>query len=160
MATTRSNQGPTRSRKSAAFARKPPSTSIAGAALDSSTRAKRVISTPLAESGWLQRQGRTVNATQAKNRFGVILKRIGTEPVFIQKHESVRAVVIGYDSYRALVEKARTPQEVELDKLRSEFERMYAGMQTEKSRRGVDALLRASADELNTVVAKRTRARG
>ncbi|MGQ0836212.1 MAG: hypothetical protein ACT4O5_15110 [Gammaproteobacteria bacterium] len=101
-----------------------------------------------------------MNATQAKNRFGVILKRIGTEPVFIQKHENVHAVVIGYDSYRALVEKARTPQEVELDKLRSEFERMYAGMQTEKSRRGVDALLRASADELNTVVAKRMRARG
>jgi hypothetical protein len=48
-----------------------------------------------------------------------------------------------------------------LAKIRAEFEAMYGSMQTERWRRGVDALLKASAEQLNKVAVRRIRkARG
>jgi hypothetical protein len=124
---------------------------------DSRSGAKAVMG-----AEWVASKGyKRVKATDAKNRFGSILKQIETnEPVFIDKHENLYAVVLNYQSYCALVEKAREPHDVQLDSLRDEFERMYAAMQGPKTRAGVDALLIASADELNKVAAARHKTRG
>lgn len=104
---------------------------------------------------------RAFNATEAKNRFGAILKMAaGSQPVFIEKHGVVFAVVLDIDSYKELVRKARSSEERHLDELRAEFDAMYAQMQTLRSRKAVDALFAASAEELNRVAAKRLKARG
>lgn len=103
----------------------------------------------------------TVQATQAKNRFGEILKSTRTTgPVFIERHGKTQAVVLDIAAYNALVRKAREPQEVHLDTLREEFDALYARMQSAKSRRAVDRLFSASAEMLNGVAAKRARSRG
>jgi prevent-host-death family protein len=103
----------------------------------------------------------TVNATQAKNRFGAILRRVRTAaPVFIEKHGAAQAVVLDIGSYRALVRKARDPEQVQLDRLREEFEALYTRMQAPGSRKAVDLLSSASAQELNRVGARRTKSRG
>ena len=101
-----------------------------------------------------------VQATDAKNRFGAILKSIrNSEPVYIEKHGKAEAVVLDIASYRALVHKARAPHEIQLDTLRDEFDALYASMQSAKSRIAGDKLLRASAAELNRVAAQRTKVR-
>jgi prevent-host-death family protein len=100
-------------------------------------------------------------ATEAKNRFGAIMKLVDdAKPVFIEKHGTAHAVVLDIDSYTALVESARRPEEAKLEALRSEFEALYASMQTGKSWRGVDALLSAPAGELNKGGRARSRSRG
>ncbi|MGH8286669.1 MAG: hypothetical protein ACRETT_13020 [Steroidobacteraceae bacterium] len=71
----------------------------------------------------------------------------------------MHAVVLDFDSYCALVNKTREPHEIELDTLRDEFEAMYARMQTAKSRKGVDALVRATPAQLNQVSAARLKLR-
>lgn len=103
----------------------------------------------------------TVNATQAKNQFGAILKQVrNAQPVFIEKHGAAQAVVLDIGSYRALMHQAREPHQVQLDALRQEFDALYARMQTPKSRKAVELLSTASADELNRVAAQRAKARG
>src|SRR5262245_31174961 len=103
---------------------------------------------------------RSFNATQAKNRFGVILKAVGeAQPVFIEKHGSLYAVVLDIESYKKLMRKARSSQEVQLDELRAEFDALYAHMQTPAFRKASDALSKASAEKLNAVAAKRLKAR-
>lgn len=103
----------------------------------------------------------TVNATQAKNQFGAILRRVRTAaPVFIEKHGAAQAVVLDIGSYRALVHEARAPQQVQLDVLREEFDALYARMQRSKSRKAADRLSSASAQELNRVAARRAKPRG
>jgi prevent-host-death family protein len=103
----------------------------------------------------------TVNATQAKNQFGAILRRVRTAaPVFIEKHGAAQAVVLDIGSYRTLVHKAREPEQVQLDVLREEFDALYARMQSPESRNAVDLLSSASADELNRVAASRAKRRG
>jgi prevent-host-death family protein len=99
-----------------------------------------------------------VQATEAKNRFGAILRSIGNaQPVFIGKHGKAQAVVLDIHSYRVLVRKARGPHEVQLDTLREEFEALHARMQSSKSRKAVDRLFSVSAETLNQVAAKRTK---
>jgi prevent-host-death family protein len=72
----------------------------------------------------------TVNATQAKNKFGAILKHVRTAaPVFIEKHGAEQAVVLDIASYLALVHKAREPEQKQLDVLRQEFDALYGRMQ-------------------------------
>jgi prevent-host-death family protein len=105
-------------------------------------------------------KGSTVKATQAKNLFGLMLRRAKSrQPVFIEKHNIVQAVLIDHDTYQSLVQKARTPAEVSLDELRREFEVLYTQMQSAKSRRSVDLLLSASAEELNRTAAARAKSR-
>ena len=100
-------------------------------------------------------------ATEAKNRFGAIMKLVDeAKPVFIEKHGTAHAVVLDIDSYTALVESARRPEEAKLEALRSEFEELYAAMQTPTSRRGVDALLSATPEELNRGGRARPKSRG
>jgi prevent-host-death family protein len=104
---------------------------------------------------------RMFNATDAKNRFGVIMKIVdNAEPVFIEKHGAARAVVLDIDSYTALLQKAQSPDERKLVALRAEFEQLYAAMQSAKSRAGADALLSATAEELNKVARARLKPRG
>jgi prevent-host-death family protein len=103
----------------------------------------------------------TVNATQAKNQFGAILRRVRTAaPVFIEKHGAAQAVVLDIGSYLALLHKARDPEQVQLDSLRDEFEALYAKMQAPASRKAVDMLSSTSAQELNRAAARRTKSRG
>ena len=104
---------------------------------------------------------KSFNATEAKNRFGVILKTVGSsQPVFIEKHGVVHAVLLDIDSYNALVRKARSPEEMQLDALREEFDALYTRMQTPRARKTMDALFAASPAKLADVAAKRRGARG
>lgn len=103
---------------------------------------------------------RTVAATEAKNRFGEILRNVRSgAPVFIERHGTAQAVVLDIDSWRALVQGAREPHEVQLDVLRDEFDALYARMQSAQSRSAVRRLLSAPAAEINRAALKR-RARG
>src|SRR5579862_4079418 len=93
---------------------------------------------------------RTINATRAKNAFGEIMESVRESvPVFIEKHGKAEAVVLSVSHYRTLVRQARTPDEVQLDGLREDFETLYLSMQNDKSRKAVDSLLSASAADLN-----------
>lgn len=104
---------------------------------------------------------KTVQATQAKNRFGDVLRSVrNAQPVFIEKHGTPQAVVLDIDSYRALVHKAREPHEAQLDALREEFDILYARMQSSKARKAARGLSSASAEKLNQVAASRAKARG
>jgi prevent-host-death family protein len=104
--------------------------------------------------------GRSVQATQAKNRFGAILKSVRQGgPVFIEKHGTAQAVVLDVEAYRALLLKSRTTPEAELDTLRAEFQALSAQMQTEKSRKAVQSLFTASAEKLNRTAGARLKPR-
>ncbi len=81
-------------------------------------------------------------------------------PVFIEKHGKAEAVVLSVSHYRALVRQARNPDEVHLDGLREDFETLYLSMQDDKSRKAVDSLLSASAEDLNKTAVERARRRG
>jgi prevent-host-death family protein len=122
----------------------------------SSTAARRSTVDPYLRAGKF-----TVNATEAKNQFGEILRRIKTSaPVFIEKHGAPLAVVLDVESYEALRLRARDTQQLQLDALRDEFEALYARMQTPASRHAIDRLFAASADELNSVAARHAKRRG
>ena len=102
-----------------------------------------------------------MNATQAKNQFGEILRRVKEgSPVFIEKHGTPLAVVLDLESYEALKLRARDAKEIQLDALREEFETMYARMQQPRSRRAIDRLSVASDVELNAVAKRHARRRG
>jgi len=104
---------------------------------------------------------RTINATRAKNAFGEIMESVRESvPVFIEKHGKAEAVVLSVSHYRTLVRQARTPDEVQLDGLREDFETLYLSMQNDKSRKAVDSLLSASAADLNKTAGERARRRG
>jgi prevent-host-death family protein len=102
-----------------------------------------------------------VSATVAKNQLGQILRMAEDEPVYIIKHGKPQTVVIAADMYQKLMTRAQDQDDLRLAELRDEFERMYASMQTARWRKGMSALLTASADQLNKVAARRIRkARG
>ena len=102
-----------------------------------------------------------VSATVAKNQLGQIMRMAEDEPVYIVKHGRPQTVVIAADAYEALITRARDPEDLQLAKLRADFEEMYASMQAGRWRKGVGALLTASAAKLNTVATRRIRkARG
>jgi prevent-host-death family protein len=96
------------------------------------------------------RTGRSVPATQAKNRFGEILQAVrDSGPVFIERHGQAQAVVIDIETYNKLTSNERTTQERELDYWTREFNALHVGMQTQGSRNAVDALFSATDTELN-----------
>ena len=104
---------------------------------------------------------KTINATRAKNAFGEIMESVRKSvPVFIEKHGKTEAVVLNVSHYQTLVRQARTPDEVQLDDLREDFEALYLSMQGDRSRKAVHSLLSASAEDLNRTAAKRARRRG
>jgi prevent-host-death family protein len=94
--------------------------------------------------------GRSVPATQAKNRFGEILQTArDLGPVFIERHGQAQAVVLSIDTYNKLTSNERTSQERELDYWTREFHVLHARMQTQDAREAVDALFSATDAELN-----------
>jgi prevent-host-death family protein len=104
---------------------------------------------------------KAIKATEAKNRFGLILKAVTkAQPVFIEKHGEVCAVLIDIDSYNALTRRSRSREETQLDELREEFDTLYARMQTARARKAMDALFAASPERLAEVAAKRLVRRG
>jgi prevent-host-death family protein len=103
----------------------------------------------------------TVNATQAKNQFGEILRRVKeASPVFIEKHGKRLAVVMDVKSYEALTFRTRDAQQAQLDALREEFDEMYARMQEPRSRRAVERLSTISDAELTSIVTRHAKRRG
>ena len=98
-----------------------------------------------------------VSATVAKNQLGQIMRLAEQEPVYIVKHGKPQTVVIGAEAYENLLSRAQDRDDLQLAKLRADFEAMYASMQTKRWRKGVDALLTASADQLNRLAARRIR---
>jgi prevent-host-death family protein len=102
-----------------------------------------------------------VSATVAKNKLGQILRMAEEEPVYIVKHGKPQTVVIAAKRYEHLVARAQDKADLQLENLRAEFEAMYASMQTPRWRKGMNAMLSASAEQLNRVAARRIRkARG
>lgn len=98
----------------------------------------------------------SVPATEAKNRFGEVLKiasKGGT--VFIERHGRDRVVVLDIERYESLVAERRTPDEQRLEGLRKDFDALYARMQTAEAREATARLSEISDDELNRVVARR-----
>jgi prevent-host-death family protein len=94
--------------------------------------------------------GRSVPATQAKNRFGEIVQTArDVGPVFIERHGQAQAVVLGIDTYNKLTSNERSSQERELDYWTREFQAVHARMQTQNAREAVDALFSATDVELN-----------
>ena len=102
-----------------------------------------------------KRGERSIPATEAKNRFGEVLKAAEAGPVFIEKHGRYQAVVLAVDDYHALLARNRTPDEARLDALRKEFDKLYARMQSRRSRSATDRFLSASDEEINRAVAPR-----
>jgi prevent-host-death family protein len=98
----------------------------------------------------------TVPATEAKNRFGEVLKAARTGgAVFIERHGRHQAVVLDIETYKSLVTKNRTPDEGRLERLREEFDALYARMQASAARDATDKLSEVSDEELNRVTAPR-----
>ena len=102
-----------------------------------------------------------VSATVAKNQLGRILRLAEEEPVYIVRHGKRQTVVIAAEAYEKLMARAEDRDDPRLAELRADFEALYASMQTERSRRRVDAFLNATAEQLNRAAARRIRkARG
>lgn len=100
-----------------------------------------------------------VGATYAKNQFGEVLKMAESKPVYIAKRGVPKAVVVGAAEFDALVKKTRDPEDARLDELRARYDALFASMQTKRSRRAMDKVLTASADELNRAAARAIRKR-
>lgn len=95
-------------------------------------------------------------ATEAKNRFGEVLKAARTRgAVFIERHGRHQAVVLDIDTYKSLLAKHRTPDEQRLETLRKEFDALYERMQSAAARAATDRLSTVSDEELNRIVAPR-----
>jgi len=96
----------------------------------------------------------TVAATRVKNEFGQILEQAThTGAVAITRHDTTKAVLLSVAEFESLVStRSRT-----LDVLGNEFDEMLAGMQTEKSRKGMKAAFNASPIQLGRAAVKGAR---
>jgi antitoxin Phd len=96
----------------------------------------------------------TVAATRVKNEFGQILEQAThTGAVAITRHDTTKAVLLSVAEFESLVNaRSRT-----LGVLGNEFDEMLAGMQTEKSRKGMKAAFNASPDQLGRAAVKGAR---
>jgi antitoxin Phd len=96
-------------------------------------------------------------ATQAKNEFGRVLESAlqGGRAV-ITKHDTPKAILISIDEFRRISHAS----EVALDSLSEEFDALFTGMQTPKSRRAMKAAFAASPEELGKAAVRTARKRG
>ncbi|MCM3902958.1 MAG: type II toxin-antitoxin system prevent-host-death family antitoxin [Pyrinomonadaceae bacterium] len=96
----------------------------------------------------------TVAATRVKNEFGQILEQAThTGAVAITRHDTTKAVLLSVAEFESLVNvRSRT-----LDALSNEFDELLAGMQTQKSRKGMKAAFNASPAELGRAAVKGAR---
>jgi antitoxin Phd len=96
----------------------------------------------------------TVAATRVKNEFGKILEQAThSGAVAITRHDTTKAVLLSLTEFESLVSaRART-----LDALSNDFDEMLAGMQTQKSRKGMRAAFNASPAQLGRAAVRGAR---
>jgi antitoxin Phd len=96
----------------------------------------------------------TVAATRVKNEFGKILEQATHNgAVAITRHDTTKAVLLSVAEFESLVSaRSRT-----LDVLSNEFDELLAGMQTQKSRKGMKAAFNASPAQLGRAAVKGAR---
>ena len=96
----------------------------------------------------LTRYGSPVEAVPAarlKNHLGAVLRKaISQQVLAITRHNEAYAVILSVGEYRTLMRFAPPP----LKALEKEFDALVKRMQTKKSRRAMDALFRATPEEL------------
>jgi antitoxin Phd len=96
----------------------------------------------------------TVAATRVKNEFGQILEQAThSGAVAITRHDTTKAVLLSVAEFESLVS-ARSQT---LDALSKEFDEMLAGMQTQKSSKGMKAAFNASPAQLGRAAVKGAR---
>jgi prevent-host-death family protein len=95
-----------------------------------------------------------VAATRVKNEFGQILEQATqTGAVAITRHETTKAVLLSLAEFESLVSaRSRT-----LNALSNEFDELLAGMQTQKSRKGMKNAFNASPAQLGRAALKGAR---
>jgi prevent-host-death family protein len=98
----------------------------------------------------------SVSATEAKNNFGAVLDRALTDGgVSITKHDEVRAVILSWPQYEALVGTQRDS----LTSLGQEFDALLERMQTPPARAAGRALFDATPLRLGRAALKQQRPR-
>lgn len=98
-----------------------------------------------------------VTATDAKNQFGRVLDRVARgQIVTITKHDAPTAVVMSFDDYTELTERAGKT----LDTLSAEFDAVADRMQTPKHKTGMRAAFDASPVALGKAAVAAARRRG
>ena len=96
-------------------------------------------------------------ATQAKNEFGRVLEMaLHGGGVIITRHDAPKAILISVDEYDKLQQAAGRS----LDTLRGEFDALFAGLQTPKSRAAMKSAFSASPRELASAALSAARKRG
>ncbi len=98
----------------------------------------------------------SVAATRVKNEFGQILEQaMHGGAVAITRHDVTKAVLLSVFEFESLVStRSRT-----LDALGNDFDELLAGMQTQKSRKGMKAAFHASSAQLGRAAVKGARRR-
>jgi antitoxin Phd len=92
-----------------------------------------------------ERRSRSYSATETKNEFGKILERaIQGEMVVITKHDAPKAVLMSMENFNSLANAST----LQLDSLSSEFDALFARMQTPHFNTAMDAAFHASPEEL------------
>jgi prevent-host-death family protein len=87
-----------------------------------------------------------LTATEAKNEFGKVLETVMQDGiVVITRHDAPKAVLLSIDEFEAL---SQAPQR-DLDSLTSEFDALFAQMQTPEARAGMKAAFGASPKKLS-----------
>ena len=96
----------------------------------------------------------TVAATRVKNEFGQILEQATHNgAVAITRHDKTKAVLVSLAEFDSLASaRSRT-----LEVLSNEFDELLAGMQTQKSRKGMKAAFNASPAQLGRASVKGAR---
>ena len=96
----------------------------------------------------------TVAATRVKNEFGQILEQAThTGAVAITRHDTTKAVLLSLGEFESLAG-ARSRS---LDALGNEFDELLAGMQKQKSRKGMKTAFNASPAQLGRAAVKGAR---
>lgn len=99
----------------------------------------------------------SVTATEAKNKFGLLLERVMQGGVVvITKHDAPKAVLISIDEYTAL---SGAP-EARIDTLSAEFDSLLLRMQRPGARSSMQAAFRASPKQLGKAAVSAARKRG
>ncbi len=110
------------------------------------------------EPGWMSDpEVESVRSTDAKNLFGALLdKAIGGKTVVITRHDTPKAVLVGFEEFRSL----KRGNERTLVSLSEAFDARLARMQTLKARAATKAAFDASPKRLGAAAVKAARKRG
>lgn len=85
-----------------------------------------------------------VSSTKAKTSFRELIQKAKRGPVFVTVHKKREAVVMSMDEYEQLLANQRDP----LADMAQHFDALVAKMQTSKHAAAVDALFKATPEEL------------